>query len=501
MQAYLVVDIGTSSTKVTSFSTSGQQLASLGARYEVSMPQPGWAEQDPEIWWQAVCRLCNELTAAHPDVEVLALVTSGQAPSCVPIDLDGKPLRPAVLWLDRRSTGQVDWLRERLGEERAYAISGNRLDSYFGGLKWLWFRQNEPELFRRTWKILQANSFITYKLTGQAVIDPSQAGLCSPCFDIAQRVWSPEVLRILDIPLEKLPDILPSAAVVGDLTPEAARLTGLKAGLPVVCGGGDFACSCLGAGVTQAGSAAMMLGTAGNLLVPDPPRGDARLLNTVHLTGQNLSLGGVMAGGATQWFTGNVLGLEGSDFYARLESEAAQTPPGADGLIFLPYLMGERTPIWDAQARGVMLGLTSRHTHAHLYRAIMEGVAYAYRQMADVLRASGSRLDYAVAMDGGANSALWRQIFSDILNLPVHWRGGSGGTGLGTAFLAAVAIGVEPHFNAVEKWLGPSQISQPRVENHTIYERLFDIYASLYPRLADDFHVLSNLNNNPGPVQ
>ncbi|MEI7844722.1 MAG: FGGY family carbohydrate kinase [Chloroflexota bacterium] len=499
MNAYLVMDIGTSSTKVSLFGTDGKLINSQSRAYDVHMPKAGWAEQDPQAWWQAVCSLCLSLTNQEQKYKILAVVVCGQAPSCVPVDRQGQPVHPAILWLDRRSTPQVDWLRQHLGEERAQAISTNRLDSYFGGVKWLWFMQNCPEQYQKTWKILQANSYIVFKLTGQAVVDPSQAGLCSPCFETAARKWSQEVLSIMGLDEEKLPEIVAADHIVGAINEEAASQSGLTTGIPVLCGGGDYAFACLGAGVIKKGVAAMMLGTAGNLLVPNLPSGDSRLLNTVYLNGESLSLGGVLSGGTLSWFTKSILELSGENIYADLEVQASATAPGADGLIFLPYLMGERTPIWDPQSRGVWIGLSSRHTRAHLYRAVMEGIAFAFRQMLEIIETDGAQLDHVVVMDGGANSNLWRQIFADVLGLPVHWRGENGGTGLGAAFLAAKALNQGIEFSALEEWLEPAQVTYPRGQFLSRYAELFKIYSSLYPRLADDLHALARIGSIPEP--
>ena len=300
MKAYLVMDIGTSSTKVSLFNIQGKQMASQSEVYDVSMPKSGWAEQDPQIWWLAVCKLCKIILGCTENLEILAVVVGGQSPSCVPIDRSGIPIYPAILWLDRRSTPQVDWLKKNIGDTRAEYISTNRLDSYFGGVNWLLFAQNHPELYNKTWKILQANSYILFKLTGQLAVDPSQAGLCSPCFDSRTRQWSSEILEAMGLDVEKLPEIFPSDLIIGEIDQDAARHTGLRNGTPVLCGGGDFAFSCLGAGVLDKGQAAVMLGTAGNLLVPNLSQGDSRLLNTVFLNGELLSLGGVLLGVLTR---------------------------------------------------------------------------------------------------------------------------------------------------------------------------------------------------------
>jgi len=395
-------------------------------------------------------------------------------------------LRPAILWLDRRATAQVHWLQAHLGRDEAERVSGNTLDSYFGGPKWLWFGQNEPDLLAKTWKILQANSFVILRLTGEVAIDPSQAGLCSPCFNLRGRRWDDDVCTLMGIDGELLPPIHPSHAVVGDVTPAAAAATGLPVGTPVVCGGGDFACACLGAGVVGRGAAAMMLGTAGNLLVPAADASDPRLLNTIHVTGDRLSLGGVLAGGAVRWF-GEMLRLDLPDLFARLDSEAAQTPPGADGLLFLPYLMGERTPIWDPSARGVFLGLSASHHRGHLFRAVLEGVAFAYLQMMEILAEAGSPVYDIIAVNGGARSALWRQIFADVLNVPIRWRPSSGGTLMGGAYLAAMGSGDVQGFADLSSWLEPTVDAFPTAAHREVYIRHYTVFRELYSRLADTF--------------
>jgi xylulokinase len=486
---YLALDIGTSSTKAVLYQEDGALLGTSSASYGVSYPRPGWAEQDPADWWEAVQAVCQDVLRAcsHPLVRAVSL--SGQAPSCVPVDRQGKPLREAILWLDRRAAPQADWLHERLGLERAEKISGNTLDSYYGGVKWLWFRQTEPDRYRHTWKILQASGYVTLQLTGEAVIDHSQAGLCSPAYNLRQRSWDAEACERMGIELSVLPTLHNAWEVVGQVTPQAAAATHLPAGTPVVCGGGDYACACLGAGVMRAGAAAMMLGTSGNLLVPAPRGTDLRLFNTVHVTGEGLSLGGVMAGGAVRWFL-DMLGDENPDLLAILEKEALQVPSGAEGLIFLPYLMGERTPIWDPYARGVFLGLSSRHRRGHLYRAVLEGVALAYRQMAEIFTDLGSPIDEVIAINGGARSPLWRQIFADILGIPVRWRPTSGGTGLGAAFLAALGMNDQPRFENLQAWLEPTLDTFPNSEPAEVYARHYSIFKSLHGRLKDDFRQL-----------
>jgi xylulokinase len=402
------------------------------------------------------------------------------------VDENGHALRPAILWLDRRAHQQASWLHENLGLDMAVARTGNTIDSYYGGVKWLWFKQHEPECYWRTWKILQASSYIIYHLTGQAVLDHSQAGLCSPCFNLYERHWDADICQTIGIELSKLPELKAASQIIGTVSAQAARVSGIPAGTPVTAGGGDFAFSCLGAGVVESSTAAVMLGTAGNLLVPDPTATDPRLINTIHVTGGMLSLGGVMAGGAVMWFK-DMLWWEGDDFHTRMQAEAESTPPGAGGLVFLPYLMGERTPIWDHQARGVFFGLSNTHQRGHLYRAVLEGVAYAFRGMLEIVTNAGTQIDQITLTDGGARSPLWRQIFADVLGRTICWQPKSGGTALGAAIMAALACGELSGSEAIKSWFEPAVDIHPNIATADRYEHNFQVFQTLYPRVQDLF--------------
>ncbi len=486
MGSYLSIDIGSTSVKAALYHPDGRLVASQSAGYPIQYPHPGWAEQDPDDWWVAARRCCQQILETANGEEIAVVALSGQAPGCVPIDRLGKPLRPAILWMDRRAVPQVELARTRLGAETSEKICGNTLDSYFGGLKWAWFQQNELELYDRTWKILQASNYVSYHLTGEVSIDPSQAGLCSPCFNLQERSWDPSICNMMGLDITKLPPIFPSVETIGQITPAAAGKTGLPAGIPVICGGGDFACACLGAGVVGGGSAAMMLGTSGNLLIPAPRMTDPRLLNTVHVTGENLSLGAVLAGGAVSWFK-TMLGIDQPDMFTLLDDEASRTPPGAEGLVFLPYLLGERTPIWDPHARGVFIGLSTSHTRGHLYRAILEGVAFAFRQMMEIVSSTGAPIKEVIAINGGARSLLWRQVFADILGVPIRWRPTSGGTSLGAAFLAALAYDRSLSVADLPSWLEPTSDTLPNSALLDRYQSQYEVFSGLYSRLKDCF--------------
>jgi xylulokinase len=480
MSFYLVLDIGTSSTKAAVVDENGRVVIEKNSQTQVKQPHPNWAEQDPQNWWQAVCSLSQQILAQIGNPQLSAVCVSGQAPSCVPIDSKGNPLRPAILWHDRRAAPQADWLKEHWGAQEGE----NTYDSYFGGIKWMWFRQNETDLYRQTWKILQANSYITYLLTGKAVMDPSQAGLCSPCFSLKTQGWNEVACENMGLLIEKLPDVFPSHQIIGEVTERAAQVSGIPVKTPVICGGGDFACACLGAGVENKGMAVMMLGTAGNLLVPAPLKTDPRLLNTIHVTGETLSLGGVMAGGVLTWFR-ELLQSNDPDLFTILDDEAVKVPPGSEGLVFLPYLMGERTPIWDPEARGVFFGLAAHHRRGHLYRALLEGVAYSYRQMGAIVSETGTPLAALIAVNGGAKSLLWRQIFADVLGLPVCWRKHNAGTVSGAAYLAAMGVGDRKDLYQILDWCEPTIDTQPDLQNYSVYQDRFQVFSQLYGRVKD----------------
>jgi len=490
MHTFLSIDVGTSSTKLTLFDQQGYLVKAMSQSYPVDFPRADWAEQDPMVWWGAVCQLAQAMRITPGD-GLSGISVSGQTPLCVPIDVHGNPLRIAILWLDRRSTRQVDWVKEHIGDEICRDISINRLDSYFGGFKWLWYLQEQPDLFERTWKILQANSFIIYKLTEKTVIDPSQAGLCSPCFNMAGQNWDPSILSAMGLSLDVLPDVYPSHHVIGHVTKRASELTGIPSGIPVVCGGGDFACSCLSTGAASEGRAALMLGTAGNLLFPGVENKDPRLLHTIHVTGESLPFGGVMAGGNLNWFTG-LFGGPSPCLFAQLEEEASQVPVGSEGLIFLPYLLGERTPIWDPEARGAFIGLTTRHTRGHLYRSVLEGIALAFSQIDHlVFGPTVGQGRQIIAIDGGSRSPLWRSILASVLGSSIIEGGERGGTAVGSVFLAALGTGFASSFQEISSWAKTGDITDPDPWAFDRYNQLYSIYAGIYEKMRDDFHTLS----------
>lgn len=473
------VDIGTSSAKGAAYDAGGRCLASAEVAYRYQMPQRGWAEADAETWWQATRGILRSLAqSVHPE-PIDAVAVTGQAPTLLVVDGDGHPLRPAVLWLDVRSEGEVAAVAARVGPE-AERIAGNRLHAYYLGPKLAWLRRHEPALFTGPVGILQSHSFPVLRLTGTRVTDYSSASLCAPLYDCRARAWSAEACARLDVDRRWLPELRPSHAVAGYVTAGAARETGLREGIPVAVGGADFAASTLAAGVTEPGEACLMLGTAGNLVMPHvTPDFDPRLINAHHVgCDRYLALGATLSGAVQEWF--RRVAAPGMAFEA-LDAEAAAVPAGAEGLSLLPYLQGERTPVWDAGARGAFVGLSLVHGRGHLYRAVLEGVAVSFRHCAEVAAENGLELHEVIAVNGGARSPVWRQILCDALGVPLRYLPDSAGAPAGGALLAGIATGGLDGVEAAKRWRGRLLEHAPDPARTATYAALLAARGRLYP--------------------
>jgi xylulokinase len=454
----LGIDIGTTGVRAAVVDHEGRIVADVSEPCPASMPEAGHAEIDAERWWVIVGQLTTRLArlpqlahlAPGPGLGQPALLgaieaigVTGQAPTAVLVDDHGRPTGPALLWLDVRAADEARALDVALGPGGAEAIGGNRMHAYWLGPKLSWIRRHAPARLDRARWVLQSHAFVVHRLTGEAVCDRSTAMLCAPLFDARAQSWSAEGAAAAGVDPRILPPVVRAHDVVGAVTRDAARATGLREGTPVVAGGGDFAASALGAGVLEEGEACLMLGTAGNLLLPRrEPVFDPRLINSHHVGSDRwLSLGGTLCGAALEWFRGACAPDVPWD---TLEREAGAVAVGAEGLTVLPYFQGERTPIWDEQARAVFFGATLRHGRGHLYRAVLDGIAASFRHCLAVAAESGLRCTEVVATNGAGRSPLLRQALTDALEVPLTWVGDGGGTVLGAAILAGMGIGVWP---------------------------------------------------------
>lgn len=475
------VDIGTSSAKGAAYDPDGRALGTVEIAYRHETPRRGWAEADATAWWRATCRILRSLADTVRPAQIDGVAVTGQAPTLLAVDASGRPVRPAILWLDVRSESVAEEIAARVGPE-GERVSGNRVHAFFLGPKLAWLRRHEPARFERPLTILQSHSYPVMRLTGARVTDYSSAALAAPLYDCRTRAWSPEMCAALGVDPAWLPEIKPSHAIAGRVTAAAARETGLREGTPVAVGGADFAASTLAAGVTEPGEACLMLGTAGNLIMPlAAPDFDSRLINSHHVgCDRYLALGGTLSGALQEWFRS--IAAPGAAFET-LDAEAAAVPAGADGLRLLPYLQGERTPVWDAGACGAFVGLSLVHGRGHLYRAVLEGVAVSFRHCAEIAAEKGLALREVIAVNGGARSAVWRQILCDALGVPLLYVPDGAGAPTGGALLAGMAVGLVDGVATARRWRSALVRHAPDAGRTETYAGLLAGRRALYPAI------------------
>jgi xylulokinase len=455
---FLGVDVGTSGVKAILVATDGEVLAAAVTPLQLQTPQPGWAEQDPEAWWQASVTSIREVLAAAADVSVASVGISGQMHSSVFLDAQGDVIRPALLWCDGRTTAECREITDRVGgEARLRDLACNPALEGFTLPKVLWLRRHEPQAFARLATVLLAKDFVRYRLTGKLATEPSDAS-ATLMFDTAHLRWSDEILEAVDLPTNIVPTVGASAEILGTITFTASRLTGLSEGTPVVGGGADNACGAAGVGVIAPGEAVSSWGTSGTVLAPlaeplvDP---ELRAHTFCHVVPNSWYLMGVVlsAGGAFAWYRDQVARdlVAAGDANERLNAEAAAIAPGADGVTFLPYLQGERTPHRDASLRGAFIGISLAHTRAHLTRAVIEGICFALRDSLSILQALNVAPDQMLLTGGGARSAFVRRMQADIFGLPVSTVNREEGPAYGAALLAAVGAGAYPDLDSAAR--------------------------------------------------
>lgn len=498
MTPYLLgIDIGTSACKVAIFDKEGNVVAAENRDYDVYYPQPGWAEQNPEEWWRAVCSAVkNALKKGKIDPEAIAGIgIDGQSWSAIAVDKAGNVLTNTPIWMDTRTQDICEELNTRIGKENIFALAGNSLHPSYTTAKILWYQKNLPEVYAKTEKILQSNSYIVYKLTGNMTQDISQ-GYGLHCFNIHTGRWDTGMCEKMGIPMYLLPDLYPSHEVVGTVTGKAAEESGLAAGTPVVAGGLDAACGTLGAGVLHAGETQEQGGQAGGMSIcTDTCQADPRLILGYHVVpGKWLLQGGTTGGGGVMRWLEREFGdyeretgaRQGKSSLELLNEEAGKAAPGSDGMVFLPYMAGERSPIWDPDAKGVFYGLDFSKTKGHFIRAAMEGVAYALRHNLETAEQTGVKAEVLRAMGGSANSLLWTQIKADITGKPIIVPSSDTATTLGAVILAGVGVGVYESFEeAVEKTVKIKRSHEPNLENQKVYRKNYEIYLELYRQLKE----------------
>lgn len=505
--AYLLgTDIGTSGTKTILMDIEGRLIAQDLQEYDVLTPKPLWAEQWADVWLNATKRsIANTVKKANIDVtEIKGLAISGlYGGSGIPLDNNMQQVRPCMIWMDRRADKQTQWVKEHIDLEKLQRITFNGCDPYYGYTKMLWLKHNEPDNWNKTALFLPPNNYVIYKFTGEIAIDYSSAGNIGGIFDMNTRTWSKEMMQDLGIPLEKMPQrIVESTDIVGGLTAEIAQELGLYAGLPVIAAGIDCGAASVGLGIFEPNIYSATIGTSmcAALISDKPLQSDGLIIWPYLYQGKKLNYnfaGANTAGAIIKWFRDTLCQWEkeqteqqGKDVYDLLNEQAQNLPAGSNGLLVLPYFMGERSPIWDSHAKGMILGLSLTHTKAHIFKAFMEAIAYSLRQ---AIEASGEyQGEYIIVAGGATKSKLWRQILADVTGYAVICPVNNTEANLGDVILAGVGTGVLD-FSDVKKWQIFDQKVMPNPENHQRYSKYYELYKSVYQHLKADMQTLSTL--------
>ena len=500
--AYLLgIDIGTSGTKTVLFDQSGHAVASSTKEYPLYQPQMGWAEQDPLDWWDAVCETIKDIIYKQniAPQEIKGIGLSGQMHGLVMLDKDGHVIRKSIIWCDQRTERECVEMTERVGHKRLMDITANPALTGFTASKILWVRNNEPQNYEKCRKILLPKDYIRYKLTGEFATEVSDASGMQ-LLDISQRKWSSEILNKLEIPKEYLADVYESVVVTGRVHKKAAEITGLMVNTPVVGGAGDQAAGGIGNGIIKEGLVSTMIGTSGVVFAHlDRPMIDSRgrVHTFCHAVPGAWHVMGVTqgAGLSLKWFRDNFfLGEIGVakfmdiDPYILMTKQAECTPAGSRGVIYLPYLMGERSPHLNPKAKGVFFGITASHTRNDMLRAVMEGVAYSLTDCMDIIKDMGITPNQVMASGGGGKSKLWRQMQADMFNSTICTNKSSEGGALGVALLAGVGSGIYKNIDeACQIAINIEEKQEPIASHVKVYQRCHKLYQKLYDDLKGSF--------------
>jgi xylulokinase len=495
MSVLVGLDVGTGGARAVAVDESGRVVAEASSEYPLHTPRPGWTEQDPADWWEGAREVLGKVASEAGKVGGIGL--TGQMHGSVFLDDSDRVIRPALLWNDQRTQEQCDGITRSVGEERLISIAGNPALTGFQAPKIVWLREEEPENYGRISRVLLPKDYVRLLLTGEYATDASDAS-GTLLLDVRARDWSAEILDALQIPREWMPEVYEGPENTGALREDVAGDLGLPSGIPVAAGGGDNAAAAVGTGIVGRGLVNSSVGTSGVLFAhanefdPDPSGRLHAFCHAVpgayHLMGVTLS-----AGGSLSWWRETL----GGD-YDELVGAASDVPPGSEGLVFLPYLSGERTPHLDPGARGAFFGLTARHGAAHMTRAVMEGVIFSLRDSLEIMRELGVPIADVRATGGGARSALWRRLQADIYNTPVRRTVADEGPAYGAALLAGVASGtyadVDEASSVVEL---REEITEPDGERSKTYEEHYEVYRSLYPATRSEMSRLTDLAAGP----
>lgn len=511
MAQYLVgLDHGTGGAKACVIDDAANILAYAYREYPIYSNRPSWSEHDPDLYWQTACEVIRECIGKakiRPE-EIKALANSSALPSLVMVDKYHNPINLAYNLMDRRATGQVQWLREKIGEQRLFSISCNRLEDHPTLVNLMWEKENRPESFARIYKALTIDGYIRLKLTGRATGNYSSGAFYGVAYDIRKNAFDEQLLQEIGIDPAVMPEFFSCEEIVGHITDAAAESTGLAAGIPVAAGSVDCNAGWAGAGAINPGDIQINLGTCGviGVIHEDPALISETMINCSYTTNSRKVFATIAAttcgGQSVRYLRDNFAQLEvatersvsGFSAYESMEKQAEMVPLGCEGLLVLPYLMGERTPLWDVNARGVVFGLSLNHSRAHLVRAMMEGVTFAMYDSYRIIQQHCSKINFPIVLnEGGARNRLWRRMITDVFDTPTVFVKSRVGAPMGDAILAGVAVGIFKDFSIAREKAEYVDPMDPIAENHERYLEYYALYGKLYSHLREDFIELARI--------
>ncbi len=498
----LAHDLGTSANKAVLFSLEDGVITSETAEYKLYTTGKGDAEQDANDWWQAVYETTRRITARFDANSIAAVTFSAQMQGCLCIDRNHTPLRRAMIWADMRASKEESELAEKISKEEYYRITGHRMSCTYGAFKLMWLKKHEPEIYNKTWKVLCAKDYAILKLCGNAATEASDASGYGLTY-IKAGCWSEHLIALCGLDADKLPEIHHSTDIAGYVTKEAADLTGLPAGTPVVFGAGDGPCAAVGSGCVREGIAYASMGTSSWISIATKEPCYDRKMRTVSwphaVSGYYMPCGAMQSGGGSLAWAVRELCLPeieeaksiGCSKYDLTNELAAKSPCGANQLLFLPHLLGERAPYWEECAKGSFIGLKYAHTRADMVRAVMEGVVYHLGMILDIYRENGFHMDHLIAIGGGAKSSLWRQISASVYGIPICTSSFSDeACSVGAAVTAGVGIGLYHSFDVIDQFIDHNNMIHPKREEYAVYEKMSLLYQRSYAALHSVFEEL-----------
>ncbi|MBQ7153042.1 MAG: FGGY-family carbohydrate kinase [Clostridia bacterium] len=484
MRTVLGIDIGTTSVKAILVSPDGKIIDEVSAPHDLFSERSGWAEENANDWWNNSVRVVKELKSRAPDAfdAIECIGVTGMVPAIVMLDKDGVPIRKTIQQNDARSVEQIRRLTDEIDQDELYRLTGGYTNQQHVLPRMLWVKENEPENFSRLRWVLGSYDYIVYKLTGVLSVEMNWA-VESGLFDIRKREWLTGQMTEYGFDPAWFPPANESMKTVGKVSDAAAKITGLKAGIPVIAGSADHVASTLSAGIIREGDLLIKFGGAGDILYcTEEIRTSPKLFFDYHIVPNAYLINGCMAasGSLVKWYLGDILGNYGGDALRELDEAASKLPPASDGLIILPYFLGEKTPIFDPEARGLMFGLTLSHTKAHIFRACLEAVIYGFKHHIDIIEEMGYNPQHIIATNGGSRSRFWCQIAADVLNREVRAYPSHPGSAMGVAFLAGMASGMFDSWEQIHLFLQDYRVFTPNPEAAKIYEKSYKIYRDLY---------------------